>query len=337
MKHSNLSVFIPHLGCPNDCSFCNQHTITGRQKAPTAREVEEQLSAAMQTLKNPMEQTEIAFFGGSFTAVEERYQHDLLDIAARFVRQYGLKGIRISTRPDKVDLKTLETLKAYGVTAIELGAQSLNDTVLQLNHRGHTRQDILEAVERIRRLGFELGLQIMVGLYGDSVEICSETASLLLDLCPDTIRIYPTVILKGTHLEQLFCCGNYLPMSLEEAIEVCSEMLLQFHRKGIRVIKCGLHASREVEAEMVGGIYHPAFKELCENRIYFHLAENLLRQSQLPSKVVLLVGKGMLSKMLGQKRRNLISLQQQFQRDISVRESEQMGLYEVKIAALDLF
>lgn len=333
MKHSNIAIFIPHLGCPNQCSFCNQKTITGQiNSAPSPQQVEQEIHNAVRELKNPKEETEIAFFGGSFTAIEEEYMIALLKIAKQSVNDYGLKGIRISTRPDHTSHRILQILKEFGVTAIELGAQSMNDRILERNSRGHTSADVISACERIREYDFELGLQMMVGLYGDTRESALETACKIAQLKPDTVRVYPVVILKGTRLADLYQQGCFLPMSLSDGIDTCSKILMLFHHKGIPVIKFGLHASKEVEENMVGGIYHPALKELCENQIYYYKAKELLEQiGNDKKKRILLVNHKAVSKMVGQKRSNVIRLEQHFGIKLRVAGKNEIPLYEIEL------
>ena len=274
MKHSNISIFIPHVGCPHQCSFCDQRTISGAQHLPDGNEVREICSQALAEIKSP-ENTEIAFFGGSFTAIPRDYMTELLEAAEEFVGEGKFSGIRCSTRPDCIDDEILSLLKQRGVTAIELGAQSMSEKVLELNERGHTSADVVKAAGLIKNYGFELGLQMMTGLYGSSVQTDMETFNKLAELCPAVMRIYPVVILSGTKLAELYKSGEYVPYSFDEAVELCSEILQYADEKGIRVIKCGLHASEFVEQDMVGGFYHPAFRELCESRIYLRKIEEL--------------------------------------------------------------
>ena len=274
MKHSNISIFIPHVGCPHQCSFCDQRTISGAQHLPDGNEVREICSQALAEIKSP-ENTEIAFFGGSFTAIPRDYMTELLEAAEEFVGEGKFSGIRCSTRPDCIDDEILSLLKQSGVTAIELGAQSMSEKVLELNERGHTSVDVVKAAGLIKKYGFELGLQMMTGLYGSSVQTDMETFKKLAELCPAVMRIYPVVILSGTKLAELYKSGEYVPYSFDEAVELCSEILQYADEKGIRVIKCGLHASEFVEQDMVGGFYHPAFRELCESRIYLRKIEEL--------------------------------------------------------------
>ncbi|MCM1382549.1 MAG: radical SAM protein, partial [Muribaculaceae bacterium] len=244
-RHSNISVFIPHMGCPHACSFCNQRAISGTVSAPSPGEVGEILEKACENLppKFSNSDTEIAFFGGSFTAVDRDYMTALLERAYPYVQSGKVGGIRCSTRPDCVDRDVLNVLKKYGVTAVELGAQSMDNSVLAANGRGHTAEDVYRASELVREYGFEPGLQMMTGLYGSSPEKDLETAEKIAEIRPDTVRIYPTVILKKTRLGELFESGEYTPYPFETAAEICADMLEMFERKNIRVIKLGLHAS----------------------------------------------------------------------------------------------
>lgn len=278
MKHSNISIFVPHVGCPHLCAFCDQRTISGTQKAPTPQQVRDICEKALAEISSPGN-TEIAFFGGSFTAIDRKYMVSLLEAAHDLVGDDGFAGIRLSTRPDYIDDDILSLLKEYGVTSIELGAQSLDDNVLAANERGHTAQDIVDASQLIKSYGFELGLQLMVGLYKttEDTEFCNMRK--VIELAPSTVRIYPVVILKGTVLADLLASGEYVPMSMDSVIRISSVMLESFENSGIRVIKCGLHASEFVERDMVGGFYHPAFREMCESEIFKNKFISLLEES----------------------------------------------------------
>ncbi len=299
-KHANVSIFVPHVGCPNMCSFCNQHAITGLQKVPHEADVkaacEEALASGID-LKN----TEIAFFGGSFTAIDRAYMTELLQAAKPFV-DMGIKGIRISTRPDCIDEEVLLLLKSFGVTAIELGAQSTDDTVLSLNDRGHSKADVIKASNLIKQNGFTLGLQMMVGLYGSTPSLDYKTASELIALSPQEVRIYPVVILDNTKLGRLYQSGEYVPYSLDTATDICADLLDMFEESGIKVIKLGLHASEMVEGEMLGGLYHPALRELCEAKRFKKLMSELINDDKSATFTVKPCD---LSKALGQKRSNV--------------------------------
>ncbi|MBP5577942.1 MAG: radical SAM protein [Ruminococcus sp.] len=304
MKHSNISIFVPHIGCPHLCSFCDQRTISGAQHAPTGDEVREICRKALSEVKEP-ENAEIAFFGGSFTAVPHDYMLELLCAAHEFVGEGKFRGIRCSTRPDCIDPEVLQLLKGFGVTAIELGAQSMDDDVLELNERGHTSADVENACVLIRAFGFELGLQMMIGLYGSTPEKEWASVERIAALAPDTVRIYPVVVLRNTRLGELLLSGEYKPFSFEKAVEIASAAMVMFEVSGIRVIKCGLHASEFVEQDMVGGFYHPAFRELCEALIYRHNIEFVLKSENVSGSAVIAVNDRCISKAAGQKRSNI--------------------------------
>lgn len=301
-KHGNISIFVPHIGCPNMCSFCNQHVISGAQKAPTAQEVTDTCKKALKEVSSPGN-TEIAFFGGSFTAIPREYMTELLEAASGFVGEGGFCGIRISTRPDCIDSDVLGILKNYGVTSIELGAQSMMDSVLMANDRGHTAQNVRDASRLIREYGFELGLQMMIGLYCSSEEDEQYTFNEISALAPDTLRIYPTVILEGTRLGELYKSGEYEPFDFETVVDMCSRFMDKAQEKGIRVIKVGLHASEFVEGELLGGFYHPAFRELCEGRSYRIAIEESMRGGYTYGEFS--VPEESISKAIGHKKSNL--------------------------------
>ena len=303
MKHSNISIFIAHVGCPHMCSFCNQNTITGAEHLPDGNEVRDICRTALGQVKSP-ENTEIAFFGGSFTAIPRDYMLELLTAASEFVGDGKFSGIRCSTRPDCIDDEVLEMLKKYGVTAIELGAQSMDDTVLAVNERGHSAADVVNASRLIRKLGFELGLQMMTGLYMSSIADDMETARKIADIKPDTVRIYPVVVLKNTKLGQLFIDGKYEMLPLDEMVQFCAELMVFFVNSGINVIKCGLHASEFVEADMVAGYYHPAFRELCE--MYIYRCEIAEKCDSMSGDVTVEVSQKCISKAVGQKKANIL-------------------------------
>jgi histone acetyltransferase (RNA polymerase elongator complex component) len=267
--------------------------------------------------------TEIAFFGGSFTAVNRNYMLELLRTAAGFVEQGGVSGIRISTRPDAIDREILDILKQYHVTSIELGAQSMSNRVLKKNNRGHTAQDIIDASALIKEYGFSLGLQMMTGLYGDSDQRAVKTAKEIIELRPDTVRIYPTVVLKGTDLAALYADNIYSPQSLEDAVSLASRLLSMFENAGIKVIRLGLHS---VEGEgFIAGPWHPAFSELCSSKLYLDKALSILK---IPGKYTLYVPKGATSKMSGQKRSNIIALKENGF-ECTVKETQELKDYEI--------
>lgn len=331
MKHKNISIFIPNAGCKQCCLFCNQSDISGSLKVPTPDEVNLELTKALQFLPTIEERkaTEIAFFGGSFTALDIHLQERYLEVAARFVSEYGLSGIRISTRPDAIDDAILCMLKMYKVTAIELGAQSMDDTVLSANQRGHTSKAVSNAAKLIQSYDISLGLQMMVGLYKSNVELELLTLERLISLNPDTLRIYPTVVIDGTGLADLMKSGLYKPMELNEAVSLCGKLLLRCHEKRIKVIKLGLHSSEQMSQKAIGGAYHPALRELCEGELYLSQAIKALK-SYKKGNYEILVEPSCLSKMIGQAKRNILHLKEQGY-TVRVLPLTGIGIYEVAI------
>lgn len=231
----------------------------------------------------------------------------LLETANEFVSYFG--GIRISTRPDCITEEILDILKKYNVTAIELGAQSMCDDVLLMNSRGHNSDCVRNASRLIKEYGISLGLQMMTGLYGSDDEKDIYTAREFVKLSPDTVRIYPTVVIKATELARLFKLGVYSPQTTEDAVSLCSRLIPMFENEGIAVIRVGLHASETLTDTMVAGAYHPAFRELCENRIYLDLIMSKLKSENITDgKITVRVACDGISKAVGQKRSNINKL-----------------------------
>lgn len=301
MKKGNISIFVPHSGCPQKCSFCNQNTITGQSDAPTANDVANAVETA---LKTEGYEFEIAFFGGSFTAIDRAYMITLLEAAKPYVESGAVTGIRCSTRPDSIDEETLEILKKYGVTAIELGAQSMDDGVLIKNLRGHTADEVRQASRLIKEYGFELGLQMMTGLYGSNRELDIDTAREIIGLEPKTVRIYPTVVLKNTYLARLLESGKYVPDTLGETVSLCAELVPMFEKAGIKIIRLGLHSSEAVKENMLGGGYHESLGELVQSRILL----NKILENPVGDYTVY-INEKTLSKLKGNKKANITALE----------------------------
>lgn len=282
MSHANISVFIPHMGCPNACSFCNQRTISSTAHAPSPDEAEDIIRGAYEYMSpEKRRNTEIAFFGGSFTAIDREYMISLLEMADRYITcENGFCGIRISTRPDCIDEEILMLLKKYHVTAIELGAQSMNDRVLEMNMRGHTSEDVRRSAAMIKSYGFELGLQMMVGLYGSSPADELYTMNEIVRCAPATARIYPVAVLEGTKLAELYKEGKYVLYPFDECVKLCAEIYSTFVKNNIRVIRMGLHAEDGVEQNAVAGFYHPAFGEIVRTEIIRKIIEENLTEGE---------------------------------------------------------
>ncbi len=310
MRHVNIAVFVPHSGCPNQCSFCNQRAISGKTKQPDANDVIEACETAM---KGGSENAfvQLAFFGGSFTAIERGYMISLLEAAQGYINSGFLNGgIRISTRPDFIDGEILTLLKKYGVRAIELGAQSMDDYVLAINKRGHTAEDVRKAARLIKEYGFELGLQMMTGLWGSDDADSINTARQFIALRPDTVRIYPTVVLKNTLLGEKYESGEYSPPDLQHSVQLCSRLLEMFEDEEISVIRLGLHAQDDVERDYLAGAYHPALRELCEGERYYEKMLAALDGKPKGSYEISVCNKD-ISKATGQKKKNILRLAEQ--------------------------
>ena len=302
----------------------------GQVYQPTADDVRKTLEQAVVDLGDRTQNAEIAFFGGSFTAIDKSYMTELLDATKGYIQKF--KGIRLSTRPDCVDNEVLEILKSYNVTSIELGAQSMDEKVLKLNERGHTAKDVINASKLIREYGFSLGLQMMTGLYGSDFYKDIYTADEFIKLRPDTVRIYPTVIMKDTKLAQLYLSGKFKPYSLEESVNLCSELLLKFEKENIAVIRLGLHYSDSLIDNSYGDNYHPAFKELCENKIFFN--KTLFELEKYPDKekkdFIVFVNSKSLSKFIGQKKCNIEKLEN-LGYHITPEIDNSLNKYEIKL------
>ncbi len=301
-------VFVPHAGCPNNCVFCNQKRISGSLFPVSAESVGKELSALPDGAGY-----ELAFYGGSFTAIPASEQESLL-AAAQPARERGaVAAIRVSTRPDAIDENALVRLKKYGVVTIELGAQSMIDSVLLASARGHTSEDTVKAAGLVKAFGFQLILQMMTGLPESSPKLDTETAEQIITLRPDGVRIYPTVVVRDTSLESMWRSGAYVEHTVEDAVELCAELLPLFSSAGIPVIRLGLNPSDELsEGGAVGGAYHPALGELVRSRILRRKAEELLSRVPPGSNVSLSVTPGELSAMIGQHRENVRYLQERF-------------------------
>lgn len=263
MRHANISIFIPHLGCPFNCIFCDQYKITGSDSAVTPDDVYSTLEKASNSgLDN--KNTQIAFFGGSFTAIDRKLMIRYLEVAHKFIKDGFFDSIRISTRPDCIDVGTLEILKKYGVRTVELGVQSLDDKVLALAKRGHTAKQSLDAVKLIQDAGLEPGMQMMCGLPGDTREKDIETAKKIIETGCRQVRIYPVVVIDGTYLATMYKRGEYAPLSVEEAVDTCAILCDMFEKAEVTVLKCGLHS----DSGSIAGPFHPAFGELVRSNIF---------------------------------------------------------------------
>ena len=280
-KHAIIPIFIPHLGCPCQCVFCNQQKITARTKAVSTDEVRETVERYLSTLADldPSE-IEIAFYGGSFTAIPIDAQTAYLEVANEYIDQGRVSSLHISTRPDCIDEEILENLKRYNVSTIELGVQSFSDEVLRLSKRGHDSDIARKAARLVKERGFKLGIQLMIGLPGDSLESCIYSARETVALSPELARLYPTLVIDGTELYDMYEDGSYEALSKEEALLRTKEMYKILHKAGINIMRVGLKSTDIIGGSDLsainGGTYHPAFRQLVEGEIAYEMLKEQL-------------------------------------------------------------
>jgi histone acetyltransferase (RNA polymerase elongator complex component) len=266
-KYKIIPIFVPHRGCPHKCSFCNQRHITGQHTRVTCTDVKNITEKYLSTIDPSKSIIEIAFYGGSFTAIDKKMQNELLSAAFEYKTKGRVHGIRLSTRPDCIDREILDNLKEKGVTAVELGVQSMCDDVLLLNNRGHGAGIVRESAALIRQYGFALGLQMMIGLLGDTKEKDIYTAREIAGLKPDFVRIYPCLVFKNTDLYDSYLKGDFEPLTVEQAADICAPVVDIFNKHGIKIIRLGLLlADDEAKNNFVAGPYHPRFAELVRKR-----------------------------------------------------------------------
>lgn len=310
MRHINIPVFIPHLGCPNQCVFCNQRTISGVKKFEVSS-VKSIIDTALSTVTDD-DYAEIAFFGGSFTGIDRSLMIELLEIASFYVKAGKVKSIRCSTRPDYIDEEIIEILKKYQVRVVELGLQTISDEVLLKTKRNHTAEDERRACALITGAGITLVGQMMIGLPGATPEDEIKTAEFIVSMGASAARVYPTVVFHETELCDMAKDGRYTPLSLDEAISRTAEVVKIFRSAGVKVIRVGLHASENLASEQTyfAGPNHAALGELVENKIYFDKIVTEANKLSLDSDTVIdiKVPKGALSKAVGQKKQNKILL-----------------------------
>ncbi len=268
--HYIIPIFVPHEGCPHECVFCNQNSITGTSEKVDAKHVENTVNEYLKTIDNDEAIVEVSFFGGTFTAIKTEKQIELLTVAKKFKDDNRIKFIRLSTRPDYIDDNILTNLKKYTVDIIELGVQSMDQEVLLKSGRGHTASDVQRASKLIKQYGFTLGHQIMIGLPGDNRNKDIDTAKRVIELSPDICRIYPALVIKDTPMEKMYNRGTFMPYSLIEAINISKSIYIMMMANKINVIRIGLQPTEEISKgnDLVAGPFHPAFRELVEGNIF---------------------------------------------------------------------
>lgn len=329
-KHFNIPVFLPEMACPFRCIYCDQKRITGMNHFPDEEHIIHLIDAHLDSFKTANRYVEIAFFGGNFTGLDADLQKFYLEIASRYVRQGKINSLRLSTRPDYITEEGLDLLSAYPVGTIELGAQSLDEEVLAQCGRGHTAADVAQAARLIRQYGFRLGLQMMIGLPGDSHQKSVETARSIIALGADESRIYPCLVIRGTQLENLYRQNRYHPLSLQQAVETAAELWMLFADAGVKVIRLGLHPSEELRGDgLVAGPFHPAFKMMALTEVW---RIQFVKKTDWPESpyITIDVPTDELNHAIGFKKANRNWLQGRF-KDVKIKADEMLKGYEFRV------
>lgn len=338
-----IPIFVPHLGCPNDCIFCNQKSISGQTKMITEEDLRKTIDEYISSFKEEAYR-EIAFFGGSFTGIEIETQEKLLSVAYEYIKDGKIDSIRISTRPDYINKDILKMLKKYGVKTIELGVQSSNDYILKRSNRGHTFEDVKKASKLIRRYGFNLGHQIMIGL-PDSTRLDElNTAKDLIKLKPKMVRLYPVLVIRNTKLEREYNEHTYEPITLNQAVERSKELVYMFNKKHISVIRIGLQNTdvicepNSTSSEVVAGPYHPAFGQLVQDSIWYDsIVDKIKKFNVKVKKVKICVNPQDVNNVIGHKKENANKLKEIYDVTIQVEGNENIKQGKSEITILETY
>jgi histone acetyltransferase (RNA polymerase elongator complex component) len=319
-KRFIIPIFISHVGCRHRCIYCDQGRIARPVAAipgleQIAEEIERYLKLGTRKRKN-CQTVQAAFYGGSFTALPLETQRRFLHSVTPFLEAGKVHSLRISTRPDCCPPECLAMLKEHKVATIELGVHSLDDEVLRVSQRGYTKKEVRKAVRELHQGSFEMGIQLMIGLPGDCAQTFAATVEEVIELRPHFIRLYPTVVIKGTRLEQWFLQGRYQPLALAEAITLAKTALQRFRQAGIPVIRVGLQPTPSLEAPgvIVAGPFHPAFRQLVESSLLFEQAVSLLENAEIEERSypTFLVAPKDISTFYGQGGQNIRRLREAF-------------------------
>lgn len=340
-KEYIIPIFVPHLGCPNDCTFCNQKKISGQTKNVKAEDVKNTIEYYLNNFKDDNKYIEVAFFGGSFTGIDVDKQKELLSVAYEYIKNKKIDSIRISTRPDYINKEILKMLKSYGVKTIELGVQSTNDYILNKSKRGHTFEDVKKASKLIRKNGFILGHQMMVGLPESTRQDEINTAKDLIKLKPKIVRIYPVLVIKGTQLEKDYESGEYTPLTVEQAVETAKDLLVLFNKKKINVIRIGLQNTNEItdpnskKSQVVAGPYHPAFRQLVESRLWYdNITNEIKKVNSNVTHIQIDVNPSDINNAVGHKRINIEKINDTYNTDLKINPNSKIKKGKLKITKL---
>ena len=339
-KEYIIPIFVPHLGCPNNCTFCNQKRISGQTKMVTAQDVKDTIDFFLKHFRDDYKYVEVAFFGGSFTAIDEKTQVELLEAVQEYIQNKKVNSIRISTRPDCIDKEILKRMKKYHVKTIELGVQSTNNYMLKRCKRGHTYEDTKKASKLIRRYGFILGHQMMVGLPESTKQDEINTAKELIRLKPKIVRIYPVLVIKDTELADEYERGDYTPLTVGQAVERCKDIVDLFNRNKINVIRVGLQNTEEItdpgteKSSVIAGPYHPAFRQLVESSMWYDSIVNKIKKVNAKVKKVKIIANDVnVNNIIGHKKENIEKLKDVYDVEVVIEKSEEIkpGKFKIEI------
>ena len=343
-KEYIIPIFVPHLGCPNNCTFCNQKRISGQTKMVTAKDVEETIEYYLKNFKDNHKYVEVAFFGGSFTAIEKEKQIELLEATQKYIKDKKVNSIRISTRPDCIDKEILKRMKKYHVKTIELGVQSTNNYILSKCKRGHTGEDVIKSSKLIRRFGFILGHQMMVGLPESTKQDEINTAKELIKLKPKIVRIYPVLVIKDTELADEYYKGEYTPLTVGQAVERCKEVVDLFNRNKINVIRIGLQNTEEISdpkserSSVVAGPYHPAFRQLVESSMWYDsIVSKIKKVNAKVKKVKIIANDFNINNIIGHKKENILKLKETYDVDVVIEKNDEIKPGRFKLEILESY
>jgi histone acetyltransferase (RNA polymerase elongator complex component) len=330
-RHYTIPIFIPQLACPFQCVFCNQEKITSRAHIPGMLETRDTIEEYISSFPKGNKHIEIGFFGGNFTGIPLEEQEKYLQVAQPYLDSGVVQGLRLSTRPDYIDEKRLHLLKKYNVTTIELGAQSMDNEVLRQSARGHTAEDVEKASRMIISAGFRLGLQMMVGLPGDTLEKSVFTARKIIELGACETRIYPVLVIRGTKMAEWFEQGKYVPLSMEEAIFWVKTILPIFEDAGVEVTRVGLHSSAGLLSgkDLVAGPFHTSIRELAMTEVWWDRLNYLLKED-LKDTISIAVHPSQYNFAIGYYGKNRKKLLSHF-REVTFRKDPLLGRNEFNV------
>ncbi len=342
-KEYIIPIFVPHLGCKKCCTFCNQRTISGEQKQVTSEDVKNTIEYYLKNFKTDKNYVEVAFFGGSFTAIDIEKQKELLNAVQPYIKDKKVNSIRLSTRPDAIDKTILKMLKKYNVKTIELGVQSTNNYILARCKRGHSFEDVIKASKLIRLYGFRLGHQMMVGLPDSTEKDDIQTAKDIIKLKPKMVRIYPVLVIKGTELEEELNKKDFIPLTVGQAVERTKEIVKLFNQKHIQVIRVGLQNTDSItdpslkESEVIAGPYHPAFGQLVEDAIWYDkIVDEIKKINAKVIKVEIEANSADINNIVGHKKENINKLKDTYALIAIVKKNDEIKKGKFKINVLEV-